>query len=77
MESQWPHLHKTRGSLKFCFMHKAVNSTAPSYVVEILSNAVHIDKHYKLRNDDDVDQLQLELKKLRNHYFQIVYGNGI
>ena len=29
-------------------MHKVVNSTAPSYLVKILSDAVNIDKHYKL-----------------------------
>ena len=44
------------------FNHKAVNSIAPSNLVEILPDAVNINKHYKLRNDDDQDQFQLELK---------------
>ena len=56
METQRPRLHERRGNFKLCFMYKVVNSTAPSYLAEILSNAVNIDKHYKLRNDDDMDQ---------------------
>ena len=46
--TQWPKLYEKRGKFKLCFMHKVVNSTDPSYLVDILSNAVNIDKHYKL-----------------------------
>ena len=58
METQWPQLHERSGNFKLCFMHKVVNSTVPSYLVEILSNAININKHYKLRNNDDLDQFQ-------------------
>ena len=34
METQWPQLQERRGNFKLCFMHKVVNSTAPSYLVE-------------------------------------------
>ena len=39
-------------------MHEVVNSAAPSYLVDIVFNAVNVDKHYKLRNNDDLDQFQ-------------------
>ena len=47
-ETQWPKLHERRENFKLCFMHKVVNKSAPNYLVEILSNAVNVDKHYKL-----------------------------
>ena len=50
-------------------MHKVVNSTTPSYRVEILSNAINIDKHYKLRNYDDLDQFQFRTEKLKKSLF--------
>ena len=50
-------------------MHKVVNSTAPSYLVEILSNAVNVDRHYKLRNYDDLDQFQFKTEKNRKSLF--------
>ena len=53
-------------------MHKVANSTAHKYLVDILSNAVNVDKHYKLQNDDDLDQFQFRTKKIGNHYFQFV-----
>ena len=47
-----------------CFMHIVVNNTAPSYLVEILSYAVNIDIHYKVRNDNnDLDQFHLRTEK--------------
>ena len=36
-------------------MHKVVNKSAPNYLAEILSNAVNVNKHYKLRNEDDIE----------------------
>ena len=53
-------------------MHKVVNSTAPSYLVDIVSNAVNVDKHYKLQNNDDLDQFQFRTEIVGNHYFQTV-----
>ena len=53
-------------------MHKLVSSTAPSYLVEILSNAVNIDNHYKLQSHDNLDQFQFRNENIRNYYFQIV-----
>ena len=50
-------------------MHTVVNSTAPSYLVEILSNAVNIDKHYKLRNNNDLNQFQFRTKKFKKSLF--------
>ena len=50
-------------------MHKVVNSTALSYLVKILSDAVNIDKHYKLRNNDDLDQFQFRTEKCRKSLF--------
>ena len=67
-ETQWLQLGERRGNFKLCFMHKVVNSTAPSYLVEILSNAVSIDKHYKLRNNDDLDQFQFRTEKFRKSF---------
>ena len=67
METQWPQLHERRGNFKLCFMHKVVNST--SYLVEFLSNAVNIDKHYKIRNNDDLDQFQCRTEKFKKSLF--------
>ena len=50
-------------------MHKVVSSTAPSYLVEILSNAVNTDKHYKLRNDDDLVQFHFKTEKFKKSLF--------
>ena len=50
-------------------MHKVVNSTGPSYLVEILSNAVNVGKHYKLRIIDDLDQFQFRTEKFRKLLF--------
>ena len=66
METQWPQLHERRSNFNLCFMHKVVNSTTPSYLVEILSNVVNIDK---LRNDDDLDQFQLRTEKCKKSLF--------
>ena len=44
-------------------MHKVLNSRVLSYLVEILSIPVNIDKHYKLQNDDDLDQFQCRTEK--------------
>ena len=72
-ETQWPKLHERREKFKLCFMHKVVNKSARNYLVEILSNAVNVDKHYKLRNEDDIEQFQFrEQKNLGSHYSQIV-----
>ena len=49
-------------------MHKVVNSTAPSYLVEILSNAVNINKHYKLRNND-LEQFQFRTENFKKSLF--------
>ena len=50
-------------------MHKIVNKSAPNYIVEILSNAVNVDKHYKLRNEDDIEQFQFRTEKFRKSLF--------
>ena len=50
-------------------MNKVVNNTAPSYLVDILSNAVNVGKHCKLRNNDDLDQLQFRTEKFRKTLF--------
>ena len=46
---------------------RVVNKSAPNYLVEILSNAVNVDKHYKLRNEDDIEQFQFRTENLGNH----------
>ena len=68
-ETQWPKLHERRENFKLCFMHKVVNKSAPNYLVEILSNAVNVDKHYKLRNEDDIEQFQFRTEKFRKSLF--------
>ena len=40
-----------------------------NYLVEILSNAVNVDKHYKLRNEDDIEQFQFRTEKFRKSLF--------
>ena len=50
-------------------MYKVVNSTAPTYLVEILYNAVNIDKHYKLRNNDDLDKFLFRTEKFKKSLF--------
>ena len=50
-------------------MHKVVNKSAPNYLVEVLSNAVNVDKHYKLRNEDDIEQFQFRTEKFRKSLF--------
>ena len=50
-------------------MHKVVNSTAPSYLVDTVSNAVNFNKHYKLRNNDDLDQFQFRTEKFSKSLF--------
>ena len=45
-------------------MHKVVNGTVPSYLVQVLSNAVNIDKHYNLQNDDDLFRTEIFMKSL-------------
>ena len=52
-------------------MHKVVNKSAHNYLVD-LSNAVNVDKHYKLRNEDDTGNFNFEQKNLGSHYSQIV-----
>ena len=69
METQWPQLHERRGNSKLCLMHKVVNIIAPSYLVEMLSNAVNIDKQFKLRKDDDLDQFQFRTEKFKKSLF--------
>ena len=68
-ETQWPKLHERREKFKLCFMHKVVNKSSPNYLVEILSNAVNVDKHYKLRNEDDIEQFQFRTEKFRKSLF--------
>ena len=68
-EIQWPKLHERREKFKLCFMHKVVNKSAPNYLVEILSNAVNVNKHYKLRNEDDIEQFQFRTEKFRKSLF--------
>ena len=46
-ETQWPKLHERRENIRLCFMYKVVNKSAPNYLVEILSNAVNVNKYYK------------------------------
>ena len=52
-------------------MHKVVNKSAPNYLVEILSNAVNVNKHYKLRSEDDTEQLQFRTEKFRTSLFPV------
>ena len=68
-ETRWPKVHERRENFKLCFMHKIVNKSAPNYLVEILSNAVNVDKHYKLRNEDDIEQFQFRTEKFMKSLF--------
>ena len=51
------------------FHAQGSNKSAPNYLVEILSNAVNVDKHYKLRNEDDMEQFQFRTEKFRKSLF--------
>ena len=42
-ETQCPKLHVRKEILKLCFIHKVVNTSAPSYLVEILRNAINVN----------------------------------
>ena len=68
-ETGWPKLHERRENFKLCFMHKVVNKSASNYLVEVLSNTVNVDKHYKLRNEDDIEQFQFRTEKFRKSLF--------
>ena len=68
-ETQWPKLNERRGNLKLCSMYKVVNTTAQNYLVKILSSAVNVDKHYKLWNDDDVEQFHFRAENNRKSLF--------
>ena len=37
-------------------MHKVVHKSAPDYLVDVLPNVANAEKHYNLRNNDDLDQ---------------------
>lgn len=46
-------------------MHKLINETVPDYLVEILPNAVNVNKHYNFRNEDSIEQFQCRTEKFR------------
>ena len=68
-ELQWPTLSARRDAYKLCFMHKVVNKTAPDYLIEILPNTVNANRHYELRNDNNIEQFFCRTEKFRKSLF--------
>ena len=68
-ETQWPELEERRAYFKLCFMHKVVHKSAPDYLVDVLPNVANAEKHYNLRNNDDLDQFTFKIEKFRKSLF--------
>ena len=68
-ETQWPELEERRSYFKLCFMHKVVHKSAPDYLVDVLPNVANVEKHYNLRNNDDLDQFTFKTEKFRKSLF--------
>ena len=50
-------------------MHKVVHKSAPDYLVDVLPNVANAEKHYNLRNNDDLDQFKFKTEKFRKSLF--------
>ena len=50
-------------------MHKVVHKSAPDYLVDVLPNVANAEKHYNLRNNDDLDQFTFKTEKFRKSLF--------
>ena len=68
-ETQWPELEEKRSYLKLCFMHKVVHKSAIDCLVDVLPNVANAEKHYNLRNSDDLDQFTFKTEKFRKSLF--------
>ena len=50
-------------------MHEVVHKSAPDYLVGVLPNVANAEKHYNLRNNDDLDQFTFKTEKFRKSLF--------
>ena len=46
-------------------MHKVVHKSAPDYLIDVLPNVANAEKHYNLRNNDDLDQFTFKTEKFQ------------
>ena len=46
-------------------MHKVVHKSTPDYLVDVLPNVANAEKHYNLRNNDNLDQFTFKIEKIQ------------
>ena len=51
-------------------MHKVVHKSTPDYLVGVIPNVSNAEKHYNLKNNDDLDQITFETEKFRESLFR-------
>ena len=64
-ETKWLKLEERRDRFKLCFMHKILHEKTPHYLVEILPNTANDERHYHLRNNDNIATFKSRTEKLR------------
>ena len=50
-------------------MHKVVHKSAADYLVDVLPNVANVEKHFNLRNKDDLDQFTFKTERFRKSLF--------